>query len=209
MKVENISQDYNDNVNNTETELCFQCHTYKSINNFTNCESKYTCNECFGIYKKLCKEKGIVFKEIEKARNCKSITKSYWLNDVYAIKGKKETFIRGYNPEKEDYHYPEHEKSDIFSLKMQFLKSNGKFICFYSGFAKKQNPFDFVKFMEQNNASFSKHFKNPLEEERGLEFWDFHGNLERVSNSFKYRIFDIKTENKLRNEIINLNKVVA
>jgi hypothetical protein len=45
----------------------------------------------------------------------------YELTDAYCITGNERVFTRWYDPVANDYNFPEHEKADIFSLKMQSL----------------------------------------------------------------------------------------
>ena len=191
------SQNFNDNVGNNETDLCFHCGRWKTKDEFLTDEGKNVCIECFKEYEQLCKEKETKF--IEKiGREAKTLFgQPYYLNDVFAVVNGKEFFIRGYNPIKQGYNFPSQEKASIFNLKIQFLKSDKKFICFYGSNNEDGNPLKFVEFLKKNNYSFGKSYNCGIEYLQDLSIWEFSGNLKEVSNAFCFRIFNKEFKNQL------------
>lgn len=129
MKAE--SQDFNDNSGNPDTELCFQCRSYKTIDEFQTPEGRNICKECHEKYLKLCREKGVRFEEVHGRKAKDLFGNEYELTDAYCVTGDERVFIRGYDPARHDYNFPDHEKADIFALKVQFLESGLKGFWLY------------------------------------------------------------------------------
>lgn len=169
-----INQDFNDNVGNEHTDLCFHCRTYKDIKEFNTPEGKQICKKCNNELLNLSKEKGVIF--IEEKRNQEHF--SGWYRciidhiDVYTVFNNQKIFIRGYVEDKG--FDTERDKSDIFDLKIQFLKSNLKTMVFH-GDLKALKEYDFYFELEKLNS--------------GL--YDFSGNCLKVSNSFHIRSIDL------------------
>lgn len=184
-----ISQEYNDNMNNPETELCFDCRTYKHIDNFTNPEGKHICDQCYSKYEKLCKEKGISFHEVP-GRQATSMTGDrYFITDVYGIISDKEYHIGGYQADRKEYNFPSQNKAKIFGKKMVFLHSDGNYICFYCH-AGNHNPIDFINKIKSMKDNFGVNYNCGIN--KYGNYWEFLGNLERVSCAFHFRIFSKK-----------------
>lgn len=184
-----VSQEYNDNVNNPNTELCFDCKTYKHIDNFTNLDGKHICNQCYSVYQRLCNKKDISFNEVEGRKGMTMGMNQYLITDVYGIIANKKYHIGGYNPTIKDFNFPAQNKASIFRRKMQFLYSSGKYICFYCH-TGNHNPLDFINKIKEMDDNFGINYD--CEIKKCGDYWEFHGNLEQVSCAFSFRIFSKK-----------------
>ena len=185
------SQEFNDNTGNADTDFCFHCLKYKTKDEFDYEKEGQICVECRNELDKLSKEKGIEFKEVVNSRESRTMSGDlYYLNDVFAVKDGKEFFIRGYRPNKIDFNFPNSEKADIFNMKMQFVKSDGRFVKFY---CHSENPIEFIKFIKENKYHFEKRQKGYYDCEfhisENKERYEFHGNLKEISCAFHFRIF--------------------
>lgn len=200
IKTIEVSQEYNDNANNPNTELCFDCRTYKHIDNFTNPEGKHICNQCNSAYQRLCTVKDISFVEIEGRQGLSMGMNRYLITDVYGIINDKKYHIGGYNLVKKDCNFPAQNKASIFRRKMQFLYSGGKYICFYCH-AGNHNPVDFINKIKEMEDNFGANYD--CEIRKYNDYWEFHGNLEQVSCAFSYRIFSKKYLNIILDMLSN------
>lgn len=88
----------------------------------------------------------------------------------------------------------EHERSieDTKKAKAHLLETDGKWFCFYG---RCKSPFEFIKWVQENNYSF-RIFGHLFEEHES--FTDFHGNLEEYSAAFSYRIYDEAVINEIK-----------
>ena len=181
------SQEFNDNTCEN-TDLCFDCLLYKTNEDF-EFRGKKICSGCEKELNELAKKKGVIF--IEKERNEPSYSGWYQgltdHTDVYAIVGNREIFLKGYVQEKG--HDTETGKADIFKLKRQFLLSNFNYICFYNS-GESKDPLKFIKNIKKIEDNFGDNYNCELRKKEGEEFYYFHGNLERVSCAFSFRIFN-------------------
>jgi len=187
-----ISQEYNENASNENTELCWNCTKYKTKDEFNTPDGENVCSECYKEYLKLCKQLNVEF--IEKERN--QLHYSGWFNtnvdhiNVFCKKGKRLIFIRGYVPEKyagkHKYNFVGHERGDIFKMKMQFLKTGLKYFRFYG---HSDSPLEFIKYIKENNYSFGEGYNCELCKMSLPYLYEFSGNLQEVSSAFHYRIY--------------------
>ena len=180
------SQEYNDNTGGN-TDLCFSCRTYYTLEDFKTSEGKNVCKNCFNKYQKLCKNSNVSF--IEEKRNQEHF--SHWYAgiidhiDVYCVVNGKKVFIRGYVPGESD---TEMKRAEIFNLKMQFLKSNLKNIRFYG------------------DLEILKEYKFWFELEKEDYFYRIQGNCEKYSNAFNFKTNDINEIFKLLKYHYNLSE---
>lgn len=167
------SQEFNDNTGNPETELCFHCITYKTIDEFNTPEGSSVCQICYNKYLESCKELEVDF--IKEERN-QGHYSPYYRGiidhiDVYAIKNNNKWFIRGYADDKKGRNS---DLADIFNLKMKFLASGLQYI-------KSYGDLDILK---NENFRFSC--------QRDNNFYKIHGNCKRISNAFQFKSINIK-----------------
>ena len=188
------SQEYNDNTGGN-TDLCFHCRTYYTLEDFNTSEGKNICKNCFKEYEKLCKKLGVQF--IDEDRNQEHFSHYHKgiidHKDVYALIGNKKVFIRGYVPKESG---TEIDRAEIFNMKIQFLKSNLNYFTFHCGawldeLKKREpiSPIEFIKWIKENNYNFGHYYGCSIEYLEDYDLYDFSGNLDKVSCSFHFRIY--------------------
>jgi len=183
-KAQIVSQEFNDNTNNPETEICFQCHIYKKIDEFGKSNSKFVCNACFDELHEMLKNTGITFIEVA-GRQAHSFQKSYLITDVYGVINDEKFHLGGYE-------YPGSEfdvarsRSDILSRQKEFVQSGGDFIKMYCH-TRKDTPEEFIDWVKKIGDNFGEGYN--VELSRSKEYWKFSGNLNRLSCAFNFRIF--------------------
>ena len=183
--VDGVSQDFNDNTGNPDTELCFHCRTYKLKSKFTNTESGLVCDVCNVELQRLIKETGITFHEVPGREVSTPYRGKYNLTDVYANMNGEDYHISGYNSDTKGFDF-NHAKASIFNQKMRLLKSNGGYIIMYNH-SGKSDPLEFIKWIKETNDNFGEAYDCSIK--RYSNFWEFGGNLNRVSCAFRFRIY--------------------
>ncbi len=191
--INGVSQEFNDNVNNPNTELCFHCRIYKLKSEFTNPESGLVCDEDYKKMEQLINETGITFEEIPGRRVSSCFYGTYYLTDVYAIKNNEKYHLGGYNPAEKGFDL-NHSKYKLFARKMQFLSTNGAYVSFYNH-SRKDDLIEFIKWVKEINDNFGRAYD--IEIYKYKNTWEFHGNLENRSCAFHYRICSEETKNEV------------
>ena len=181
----NKPEDVN-NMDNKESELCFNCRTYKKIDNFTNTAGGHVCDQCFAEYDRLCHEKNISFIEVPGRRATSMGGDRYTITDVFGMINGEKYHLSGYQPDGRDSNYPDQKKAQMFSRKMMFLQSDGEHIKFYSC-GPETTPIKFITKIRLMNDNFGSNYDCKIK--KYDNFWELHGNLERVSCAFTFRIF--------------------
>lgn len=124
-----------------------------------------------------------------------------WMFPTYMVKDGKEYFVFNRRDPDDSWKLKENE-----ARKKQLIETNGAFMTFY-GF--EASPIDYLRYV----ISKKRHFTYPRDmfrygtiEKDG--FLDFNGNLEEVSASFHYRIYDEKLASAVQKvvRLINSNK---
>jgi len=101
---------------------------------------------------------------------------------------------------------------EIEELKTHFIKSGGRWICYYcpSGMLGSNpnwaDPFEFLQFVRDNNYSFNSFFGICKRKSKENDCWEFHGNLVEISHAFSFRIFDKTTINQIKKETAKIPK---
>ena len=88
---------------------------------------------------------------------------------------------------------------DIEERKQQFIKSNGRFVCFYC--PESNNPFKFIEFIKESKYSFNDMFSIESLSVLKSDVWEFSGNLTQISCAFCFRIYYKKTIDQIREAI--------
>jgi hypothetical protein len=202
------SQSFNDNVSNPETELCFYCHTWKTKDEFDTEEGGNICKGCYEQYRELCVKNWVFFTERPRG---KPAFRGWYnrvidLMDVYALKDNKEIFIRGYNSVGEGYNFPDHEKAEIFRLKMQFLHTSGDYIIFHCcnwnegriDTPSDRSPLEFIEWIVKKGYHFDEDMKVLVV---GADISEFHGNLQEISCAFHFRIFNREYAERVQDKL--------
>ena len=183
-----VSQDFNDNINNAETGICFQCHIYKKISEFGKSNSKYVCNTCWDEVQAMIDNSNITFVEVP-GRQANSIQKIFTVNDVYGVIDGERFHLGGYQ-------YPAGEfdvassRSQILLRQKDFLNSNGGFVKLHCH-ADEETPEQFIEWVKEIKDNFGSNYNVRLRRCEG-NYWEFSGNLERLSCAFCFRIFTEK-----------------
>jgi len=173
-------------MDNKESELCFNCRTYKKIDCFTNTAGGHVCNQCFKEYDKLCHEKNISFIEVPGRRATSMGGDRYTITDVFGMIDAEKYHISGYKPIKREYNFSDRGKAKLFSSKMMFLQSDGEHIKLYSC-GPETTPIEFIMKIRSINDNFGSNYDCKIK--KYDTYWEFHGNLERVSCAFNFRIY--------------------
>lgn len=183
-----VRQDFNSNVNNPDTQFCYQCREYKLKTGFTNNESCFVCDQCNAQLQQLQKETGITFTEVP-GREATLYYISSPITDVYAIKDGIKYHIGGYSPSEKGFNL-NHAKSSIFGRKMRFLNTNGGYITFYNH-SGKGDPLEFIRWIKEINDNFGAAYGCEISKMKSFygTAWELSGNLERRSCAFSFRIF--------------------
>jgi|GEM_PF-2631528 hypothetical protein len=183
--IDGVSQDFNDNTGNPDTEFCIHCITYKLKSKFTNTETGVICDACNAELERLIKDTGITFHEVP-GRKIDSVYRTkYTITDVYAKINGIHRHINGYNPDTKRLDLAR-AKASIFNQKMQLLKNNGEFITMYNH-SKKHTPLEFIKWIKEIGDNFGKAYNCSIR--KYTNFWEFDGNLTNLSCAFSFRIY--------------------
>ncbi|MCK4819288.1 hypothetical protein KA005_26185 [bacterium] len=186
--INGVSQEYNDNTNNPETEICFQCHIYKKVTEFGKSNSKYVCNACQDEFNEMVEGTAITFIEVPGRKVRTMVGDQRTITDVYGIINDVRHHLGGYE-------YPASEfdvaraRSDILSRQKEFVRSGGDFIKFYCH-THKDTPEQFINWIKEIGDNFGEGYDVKLS--RSGEYWQFSGNLKRLSCAFNFRIFTEK-----------------
>lgn len=166
-----------------------------TMDEFDTSEGKKICKECFSKYEKLCNEKGVKF--IEEQRNQEHWSHYYGTIidhiDTYAIIGKRKIFIRG----RVDRYEDKSDKAEIFNLKMQLLETDFKFMTHYCGawideLNKNISPIEFINWIKEKSYNFGVNYDCEIRFLGENIGYQFHGNLNKLSCAFDFRIIDKK-----------------
>lgn len=127
--------------------------------------------------------------------------------DLFAIINKEKRHIKGRAIAVEGsllYGEKEEGTEELEELKQQFIKNNGKWICYYcpSGMLgskpKQYSPFEFIDFVKKNNYSFNDFFE--IYYVQKMNVWKFHGNLNEISYAFSFRIYNKETIDEIKKQ---------
>lgn len=166
-------------MDNKESELCFYCITYKNTDCFTNTAGGHICDHCFKEYDILCHEKNISFIEVPGRRATSMGGDRYTITDVFGMINGEKHHIGEYQPD-DPY------KAKLFSSKMMFLQSDGEHIKLYSC-GPETTPIEFIMKIRSMKDNFGSNYDCKIK--KYDNYWEFHGNLERVSCAFNFRIY--------------------
>jgi len=109
----------------------------------------------------------------------------------------------------------EWDQEEIEELKSHFIRSGGKWICYYcpSGYLGQNpnwaDPFEFLEFVRKNNYTFREEATKLRYQEPNKDLIyvaEFHGNLVEVSYAFHFRIFDMDTAKKIEETLNQIKR---
>ncbi len=164
-------------------EYCWSCGIDKPISKFEKKDdyTKGICKSCIARQRRRLKKAGLTVTERNRAPHfsewhCEDII----LTDVFLLnKNGKEYFIRAYKKRELPY------DTKVFGWINQFIDTDGNYIADYGG----KSPFALLDYMKNNNCHFGKGYRCSLKYLEHTGIWEFHGNLEEVSNAFSFRIY--------------------